>query len=186
MISLVIIFTIFIINLVIVLLFKRKKIIISVPVWLLPISVFIAMIGFVLVTWQNGEINTELEKRTWAITEGKIIESEIVGKRAIRAEVVYQYKIKNKYFQGNSDYNIPGFGSKNYRRKTASIVKNQNQIGSIVKVYYDSLNPKNSTLRHGPYWSNYMIIGFGGILCLIGMFGFLWWLLIIKFKIEEK
>jgi hypothetical protein len=186
MLSLIIIISILIFNVVLILILKKKNILKTVPIWMVSICIVIFVIGTILMFWQDSEISKELEKRTWAITDGKIIDSEIVGERAIRAEVEYQYKINQKLYRGKSDYNIPGFGSKNYRRKTANIIKNQNPIGSIVRVYFDPVNPENSTLRHGPYWSNYMIIGFGGVLILAGMFGILWWLLIIKFKIKEK
>ena len=111
-----------------------------------------------------------MNKRNWSRIEGKIIKSDIVGERALRAEVKYQYIIEDKIYYGLSDYNIPGFGSKNYRRKNARIIKNENPEGLIVNVYYNPTNPDISTLRYGPYWSNYMIIGFGSILFLFGLF----------------
>ena len=152
---------------------------------MLIVSVIATLIGFTLVIWQDGEINNEIEKRNWKTIEGEIIESKIVGERALRTEVKYQYRTNDTTFYGISDYNIPGFGSKNYRRKTARIVKNENPIGTKIKVYYNPKNPEKSTLRYGPYWSNYMKIGFGSVMIFVGMF-ILEWRLIKKIKIEEK
>ena len=177
MISFIIIVTILVFNTVLILFLKRNNILFSLQDWILIVSVIATLIGLMFVLWQDGEINNEIEKRNWKTIEGEIIESKIVGNRALRTEVKYQYKINDAIYYGNSDYNIPGFGSKNYRRKTARIIKTQNPVGSVVKVYYDPVNPENSTLRYGPYWSNYMIIGFGSVLFLIGMFASEWWLL---------
>jgi len=177
MISFIIIVTILVFNAVLILFFKRNNKLFSSPGWMLIVSVIATLIGFTLVIWQDHQINIELSKRTWASIEGEIIESKIVGERALRAEVKYLYKINDAMYYGNSDYNIPGFGSKNYRRKTARIVENENPVGTKINVYYNPTNPERSTLRYGPYWSNYMIIGFGSVLMLVGMFGLKWRLL---------
>jgi Protein of unknown function (DUF3592) len=185
MISFIIIVTILVFNTVLFFLLKRNNHLFAFPVWVLIISVFVVMIGSILVNWQDNEINNELLKRNWATIEGVIIESEIVGERALRAEIKYKYNLKDTVYYGNSDYNIPGFGSKNYRRKNARIVKNENPAGRIITVYFNPENPEISTLRCGPYWSNYMIIGFGGVLLLIGMF-IIEWRLFAKIKLKEK
>lgn len=177
MISFIIIITILVFNTVLILFLKRNNKLFSVSGWMLIVSVIVTLIGFTLVIWQDHQINIELSKRIWNAIEGEIVESNIVGNRALRTEVEYRYKVNDEIYYGDSDYNIPGFGSKNYRRKTARIVKNENPIGTKIEVYYNPTNPEKSTLRYGPYWSNYMIIGFGSVLFLIGMFVSEWWLL---------
>jgi len=185
MISFSVIVLIFIIVLaIIVLLMKNGKSLIL-PNWIIVSSVFIFLIGLVLLFWQENQINIELCKRNWTVAEGEIIESKIVGERALRTEVRYQYFVDNSIYFGISDFNIPGFGSKNYRRKNARIIKNDNPIGSIIKVYFNPKNPEISTLRYGPYWSNYMILGFSSFLLLIGMF-IIQWKLITKINTKEK
>jgi hypothetical protein len=148
----------------------HKNVIFGIPSWIVIVSVIFIISGIVFVLWQQTEISNGLGKRDWSVVKGEIVESEIVGERAIRAEVKYKYIVKDSIYFGTSDYHIPGFGSKNYRRKNARIVKNENPVGSKINIYYNPSKPEISTLRYGPYWSNYMIIGFGGFLLLIGMF----------------
>jgi hypothetical protein len=182
MISIIIFFSIIIFNTILIIILREKIKRIYLPKWLVITALFTTSIGLVFVLWQNSEINIELSKRSWISIEGKIIESNIIGKRALRTEVKYQYKINDEIYYGYSDYNIPGFGSKNYRRKTARIVRNDNPVGANVKVYYDPINPEKSTLRYGPYWSNYMIIGFGSVLMMLGMFILKWKLITRNIK----
>ena len=168
-----------------ILLLKKKVGSMILPKWMTLTSILTFIIGLVLLLWQEKEINNELSKRNWTIAEGKIVESKIVGERALRTEVNYQYSVDDSIYSGISDFNIPGFGSKNYRRKNARIVKNDNPVGSKIKVYFNPKNPEISTLRYGPYWSNYMILGFGSFLLLIGMF-VLGWQLSTKIKLKEN
>ena len=170
MIFAVIFLSVFFVNLILVYFLLKKNIVLVPPSWIIIVSIILVVCGIMLLLWQQSEIMYELEKRDWDVIEGEIIESDIVGERALRAEVKYKYEVKDSIYTGISDYNIPGFGSKNYRRKNARIVKNENPVGSKIKVYYDPSKPELSTLRYGPYWSNYMIVGFGGFLLLIGMF----------------
>jgi hypothetical protein len=170
MIFTVIFFSILIINSLFIFILKSKINKFNVPSWLLNISIVVLIAGVILVLWQQSSIKNELAKRDWKIAEGKIIKSEIVGDRAIRSEVEYRYQVKDTFYSGISDYNIPGFGGKNYRRKNARIVKKENPVGRKIMVFYNPSKPEISTLRYGPYWSNYMIIGFGGFLLFIGMF----------------
>ena len=170
MIFAVIFLSVFFVNFILVYFLLKKKIVLVPPSWIIIVSVILVVCGIMLLLWQQSEIMYELEKRDWDVIEGEIVESDIVGERALRAEVKYKYEVKDTSYTGTSDYNIPGFGSKNYRRKNARIVKNENPVGSKIKVYYNASKPELSTLRYGPYWSNYMIVGFGGFLLLIGMF----------------
>ena len=178
MISLIIIVSILIFNTALILFLIRTQKLFSFPIWIFIVSVFVILIGFTLVSWQDSEINSELIKRSWQTIEGEIIESEIVGERA---EIKYQYTVNDTIYYGESDYNIPGFGSKNYRRKNARIIKNDNPVGSKISVYFNPENLGKSTLRYGPYWSNYMIIGFGSVLLIFGMF-IIEWKLFTKIK----
>lgn len=169
MISFIISIIILVLNTVLVLFLKRINKLFSFPAWMLIVSLLVALIGLTFIIWQGNEIENELNKRNWTVIEGEIITSEIVGKRALRTEVQYQYSVNDTIYFGKSDYNIPGFGSKNYRRKNARIVKNANPVGMKIKVYYNPFNPEKSILRYGPYWSNYMILAFGTSLLLIGV-----------------
>lgn len=185
MISLIIIVSILLFNTVLILFLKKIKKLYSFPSWMLIVSVIVFIIDLLFVLWQDSNINNELDKRSWFTVEGDIIESKIVGEKALRTEVKYQYKTNDTTFYGISDYNIPGFGSKNYRRKNARIIKNENPVGRKIRVYFNPQNPEISTLRYGPYWSNYMIIGFGSVLLLIGMF-IIEWQLFTKIKKKEN
>jgi len=185
MISLYIITSIILFNFVLILFLKNREKLFVIPNLFLMISIFSFFIGLILIFWQENEINKELSKRNWNVIKGEIVDSEIVGKRALRTEIKYQYSVDDSIYFGTSDLNIPGFGSKNYRRKNARIIMKTNPIGNKITVYFNPENPQISTLRYGPYWSNYMIIGFGSLLLILGMF-IIEWKLITKIITKEK
>jgi len=104
MIFLSVIISIFIIVFSLIFFLKRKDKSFVLPNWLFILSVFSLLVGIVLIIWQENEINCELAKRKWLVAEGEIVESEIIGERALRTEVKYQYVVDDSIYCKHRDF----------------------------------------------------------------------------------
>ena len=152
---------------------RKKNVQFSISPLLLILSFFVLSVGISFIYWQNSEINYAWEMHDWPTVHGSIIHSEIVGKRAFRPEISYQYQIDGIDYVAKTDLHISGFGNKRSRRDTAERIIREYQKGTQILIHYDPMYPKNSYLRIGPYWSNYMILGVGMLLFGFGLFGIL-------------
>lgn len=89
---------------------------------------------------------------TWPSVEGEIIRSEInsfhnsEGKEMYSPDVAYVYQLDGKDYSGSriSDLSYSTSSEGEVQRKLAKYPK-----GSTVKVYYDTEDPHNSTLKPG-------------------------------------
>lgn len=89
---------------------------------------------------------------TWPSVEGEIIRSEInsfhnsEGKEMYSPDVAYVYQLDGKDYSGSriSDLSYSTSSEGEVRRKLAKYPQ-----GSTVKVYYDTEDPYNSTLKPG-------------------------------------
>jgi hypothetical protein len=121
------------------------------------------------------------EKKSWPETEGIIIKSVVAGKRAFHPEITYKFDVENHIFQNTTALGMSGFGNKRSRRDTATRIIEKYPVNTQVTVRYNPDNPQESYLRIGPFWSDYMKLMVGMILCALGLFlGFSWILSMIR------
>jgi hypothetical protein len=127
-------------------------------------------LGIILLLKQDRVISAAFEKRNWPTTQGEIVQTHILGKRAFRPEISYQYQVNDIKYLGKTDLHISGFGNKRSRRDNSEKIIQEFSVGSNVLVYYDSKNPQISFLRTGPFWSDFMKLALGAILFFFGSF----------------
>jgi hypothetical protein len=119
---------------------------------------------------QDRVISAAFEKRSWPTTQGEIVQTQVLGKRAFHPEISYQYQLEGIKYFGTTDLHISGFGSKRSRLDNSERIVQEFSVGSKVLVYYDSKNPQISYLRTGPFWSDFLKLGAGAILFFFGSF----------------
>lgn len=134
------------------------------------VSSICLVLGIILLLKQDQVISAAFEKRSWPTIQGKIIQTQVLGERAFRPEISYQYQVNDIKYVGSTDLHISGFGNKRSRRDNSEKIIQEYSVGSNVLVYYDSKNPQISYLRTGPFWSDFMKLGFGAILFFFGSF----------------
>ena len=151
-----------------ILIFNKNKVIIIKPLFLIallvfPISTFLLFVQFV--EFENREAH-----KSWPTTEGAIIESKIVGERAIRPQIIYQYKVDSVLYIDTSSLNAPMFGGKRKKHDVARALIADYPVGKKLIVSYDTVNPRNSEIVDSVTWDVLAKIGFYGFLILISAF----------------
>lgn len=141
-----------------------------VPGWLLLLSLVTAILGIWLVVSQIGRMEEYVHLRGWNSVQGVIIDSRVVGERAYRPEIVYQYSVDAITYRDSTNLDPPGFGGRNAKRDAAEGIASEYPIGKQVAIHYDPANPTDSRLKITPPWSVYGKTGFGGFLFGAGLF----------------
>jgi hypothetical protein len=140
---------------------------------LLTVILFTGIImGLGLMYWQNTIIIEARSRLSWPTTEAIIIDSKVVGYRAYRPDITYEYTVDGQPYQGQTNLKTPGFGARRSRRDTAQRIIGEYKTETRTTVYYDPDNPAISFIRPGPEWSDYMKFAVGNILFIISLLGF--------------
>lgn len=97
--------------------------------------------------------------RAWPTVAGTVIESRIVGEKAIVPYVVYSYEVNSTPLLGTSDLRTPAFGNKSKRLNEAETLLAEFPVGKRVVVHYDALDPKRSYIVSAVPWNAYAQAG---------------------------
>lgn len=138
------------------------------------ISLVLIPISIALVYSQIDKIQLLIHKNARPKTEGVIIESRVVGDRAIRPEIKYQYTVDSVTYTGVTTLNPPMFGNKRKQYDVAHEIILENPVGSKLMVAYNPRDPSDAIVpEHDITWDMFGKIGFGSTLFLIALFGIL-------------
>ncbi len=106
------------------------------------------------------------DMRDWPTVAGTVIESRIVGEKAIVPYVVYSYDVNSAPFLGTSDLGTPAFGNKSKRLNEAETLLAEYPVGKQVVVHYDAIDPKQSYIVSAVPWNAYAQAGIWMFLAL--------------------
>jgi len=107
--------------------------------------------------------------QNWMPVESTITNSLVIGVRAFRPEITYQYIVNDSIYTGITSFDRPSFGGRANRRASAQNIVSANPPGSQLRIFYNPANPKESRLNIHLPWDFYGIISFAGTLLLIGL-----------------
>ncbi len=141
-----------------------------IPPVALAIGVLVWMLGVVLVSLQVRELGKAAAIQQWPSTSGTVLDSRVIGIRAFRPNIVYQYSVNGVVYRDSTDLDQPGFGGRNNKRNAAETIIAQYPAGTTVSVHYDPKQPSVSLLRVSPDWSIFGKIGLGGFMFGVGLF----------------
>ncbi len=127
------------------------------------------LLGLLMVIWAVHSFRFMGQERSWPVTEGRIISACITGVRAPHPVVKYSYRVGDTEYQGVSDMNAPGFGTKSARRQTARVIVKQIKPGAGVQVHYKPDKPGESVILVHPKWNNYLQYGVGIIFIALAL-----------------
>ena len=130
-------------------------------------------IGATLIFFEGQSIDRFIEIRNWPTTEGKIISSKVAGERAFHPEIGYEYSIAGKTYTGVTDMEMPGFGSRAYRKSNSEKIIFDYPQGIAMKIHYDPENPSVSKIHTSAHYSVYLLITIGALFYGTGIFGIL-------------
>jgi hypothetical protein len=156
---------------VILFLFTRNTLNIK-PHFLIRALAIISILGGVIMTWYAvGIFESVWQKKQWPVASGVIVSSIVVGeKRAFQPQITYRFFIGSMAYENKTDLHMSGFGNKRARRDNAKRVAGEYPTNKQVTVYYNPVNPGESYLRFGPYWSDYMKLMVGVFMLFSGFY----------------
>lgn len=142
---------------------KRKRI------SLRALGIVLTLAGTLLAFSQGPEITHSITRNSWPSVPGQVTATTVTGQRASMPQVTYAYSVNDSSYEIQTDLNVPGFGSRGFRRQTASNALIKYPVGGAVTVYYNPEEPSISSLRRGFHWAPLARMSFGGILFVFGI-----------------
>ena len=139
---------------------------------------FIALLilGGVLAWEQVEPLKNVSTVKSWPSVPGTVVESGVVGERAIRPRVVYEYIVDSITYRSESDLRAPMFGGKRKKYDAAEELAGDYPVGSEVTVRYNPDSTAQSTVTAFVTWDVYSKLGLALTLVLIGGIGLIFWL----------
>ncbi len=148
---------------------KKEKELRAPKVVLLLGIVLVVVFGFVLTPILYFQLNEAVAVSKWPSVDGAITSSKVIGGRAYRPDIRYDYYVDGSRFTGSSYLNSPGFGGRMNRLDAAEKLVHLNPVGKSITVYYNPDNNAESTLTPHPTFSNYLKLGTSAFLLWLGM-----------------
>lgn len=140
------------------------------PIWFGLAGV--ALIGAILTAKESGALYEISEKKQWAQVSGKILASEMRGKKAYVPFVQYEYEIGGKIYRGETELYSPQWGGKLLRKETSESILAMFKPESEIKIYVNPKNESESALEIVFGWDLLIRLGVGAFLWLFAA-GFL-------------
>lgn len=134
------------------------------------VMIIISILGIVLIFIESEHIEDFYRKITWETTDAIIVDSKIVGERAIHPQVEYSYQIDTVVYRGETDLDVPMFGGKRKKYDVAREIIKGFEAGNTIKIYYNPKNPEKSYYHIAPKWNVYGKLGLGITLLILGIF----------------
>ncbi len=132
-------------------------------------------------TWLGADGLSQAQlKKSWPIVSGEIISSVVSSERDRAPKIQYKYIIQGDTLTGVSNMNLPAFGGKGSRQDAAGKVVKAFPTGTVLQVFYNPDDPKDSYLKISPTWDVFMKLGLGVMLSLFA--GFLLGKTVSRFK----
>lgn len=137
---------------------------------IMALGVLFFILGALLVSSQVAELRQYAGLRQWTSVEGSIVSSRVIGDRARRPLIVYEYTAGGARYVDSTSLDPPNFGGRNAKREAAEAVANEYPTGKAVTIHFNPANPSESRLKITPPWSVYGKAGFGALLFGLGLF----------------
>ncbi len=141
------------------------------------IAVTLMIGGLIVVIIQSRRLSDDWARRDWPVTEGVVVASHVSGTRAFHPGIRYTYTVGDRSYEGVSDLDVPGFGTKSNRLNVAERSLVDFPAGKKITVHYDPEHPDDSRLRVAVPMATFLFLSIGG-LCSAG--GILWSIRLLK------
>ena len=139
------------------------------PKWVIGLGVLVTAGGIVLSLMAIGKVGDALARMSRPATEGTVISSQVVGERSFAPEIVYEFFVDSVRYTGSTDRHVPLFGNKRRTREVAEKEVSAYPPGREVVVFYNPVNPGESTIMPEPRWNHIAQAGLGLFLCFGGI-----------------
>lgn len=127
------------------------------------------ILGVALLANDIGHLQRYRIMQHWPTADGSITVSTVVGDRAFRPHLVYQYSVDSIVYTDSSYLDMPSFGGRRSRLDAAAKKAAEYPAGTKIPIFYNPDNPVESHLKVTAPWSIYGQIGFSGFLIVLGL-----------------
>ncbi|MEW6412911.1 MAG: DUF3592 domain-containing protein [Candidatus Zixiibacteriota bacterium] len=135
------------------------------------VCLVLVAVGAVLAAIEIETLLINREVTSWPTTTGIVVEAKVVGERAIRPRIVYQYRVDSVIYQGESSLNAPMFGGKRKKYDVAQELVRQYDVGHHVTVHFNPDSVSQSVIAPVITWAIYGRLAFGVTICMLGLAG---------------
>jgi hypothetical protein len=126
----------------------------------------IALVGFILIVKESNALQEATEKKQWTQTTGKILASEMRGRKAYIPFVKYEYELNGKTYTAETELYSPQWGGKLLRKETSENILSMFKPESTLTVYVNPKNHAESVLEILLGWDLFIRLGVGMLLWL--------------------
>jgi hypothetical protein len=126
----------------------------------------IALVGFILIVKESNALQEATEKKQWTQTTGKILASEMRGRKAYIPFVKYEYELNGKTYTAETELYSPQWGGKLLRKETSENILSMFKPESTLTVYVNPKNHAESVLEILFGWDLFIRLGVGMLLWL--------------------
>jgi hypothetical protein len=126
----------------------------------------IALVGFILIVKESNALQEATEKKQWMQTTGKILASEMRGRKAYIPFVKYEYELNGKTYTAETELYSPQWGGKLLRKETSENILSMFKPESTLTVYVNPKNHAESVLEILLGWDLFIRLGVGMLLWL--------------------
>jgi hypothetical protein len=126
----------------------------------------IALVGFILIVKESNALQEATEKKKWTQTTGKILASEMRGRKAYIPFVKYEYELNGKTYTAETELYSPQWGGKLLRKETSENILSMFKPESTITVYVNPKNHAESVLEILLGWDLFIRLGVGMLLWL--------------------
>lgn len=126
----------------------------------------VALVGVILIVKESNALVEVSEKKQWAQTSGKILLSEMRGKKAYIPFVKYEYNLNGTTYTAEAELYSPQWGGKLLRKETSENILAMFKPDSAIIVYVNPKNHADSALEILYGWDLFIRLGVGMLLWL--------------------
>jgi hypothetical protein len=126
-----------------------------------------AVIGLILIVKESNALVEISEKKQWTKTTGKVLASEMRGKKAYIPFVKYEYELNGKTYTAETELYSPQWGGKLLRKETSEGILAMFKPESAITVYVNPKNHADSVLEILFGWDLFIRLGVGMFLWLV-------------------
>jgi hypothetical protein len=121
----------------------------------------VALIGAILIVKESHALQAATEKKKWTKITGKILASEMRGKKAYIPFVKYKYELNGTAYTAETELYSPQWGGKLLRKETSENILSMFKPESTVTVYVNPKNHADSALEILLGWDLFIRLGVG-------------------------
>jgi hypothetical protein len=127
----------------------------------------VALIGAILIVKESQGLYAISEKKQWTQVSGKILASEMRGRKAYIPFVKYEYEFGGKIYAGETELYSPQWGGKLLRKETSENILAMFKPESAILVYVNPKNESESALEIHFGWDLFIRLGVGAFLWVL-------------------